>query len=383
MTTVAALGGSQQAGSKLDQSTQNAHTGLAPPRQAEPPQWALAVVAGIVASFTLAASILSWIALPAPFDNPGGLVMWLFGAMCVAIVLVIVGSKLWEARRAAAWPQVTGRIVKSTIEARHQQSADEATTVANVPAVEYEFAVAGTTYRGARISIGEDAGGANADATLARYPLAATVTVYYDPADPTNCVLERDIPPGFGRGCALLVAIGAIVVAGVYWLATGGTKLVAAHLPADANAPLVVLASAMGAMVLLFFFAGWRLSKEAAGWPVTQGTVVVSSTETVHQTEAARDLIFHAPVVEFTYQVHGRQYRSRQITLGAKLAGTRSFAEQIAARYPQGSVVEVHYDSADPSNAVLRLTSSASWLLLVLALFCFGVAVHASAILRH
>jgi hypothetical protein len=354
-----------------------------PARQARPPNWALAAIAGIVATFTLAASILSWIDLPAPFDDAGGLVMLLFGAMCVAIVLVIVVSKLWEARRAAAWPQAAGRIVKSTIEARRQRSADEATTVTNVPVVEYEYSVAGTTYRGTRISIGEDSGGANTDATLARYPAAATVMVYYDPADPTDCVLEHDIPPGFGRGCALMVAIGATVVAGVYWLATSGTDLVAAHFPEDANAPLVVLTSAMGVLVLAFFFAGRRMSKEAAGWPVTRGTVAISSTETVHQWDRGRDLILHAPVVEFTYRVHGHEYRSRQITLGAKLAGTRSLAEQIAARYPQGSAVEVHYDSANPSNAVLQVASSIGWLLLVLALFCFGVAIQASGILRH
>ncbi len=352
-------------------------------RQAGPPQWAIAAVAAIVASFVLAASILSSFELPPPFDHAGPLVMWLFGATCVAIIFVIVGSKLWEARRAAAWPQVTGRIVKSTIEARRHQFAGEETTVTNVPVVEYEFAVAGTTYRGSRVSIGEDTGDANTDATLARYPVGATVMVYYDPADPTDCVLERDIPQGFGRGCALLVAIGAMMAACVYWLATGGTKLVAAHLPEGANAPLVVLTSAMGAVVLVFFFAGRRIAREAAGWPVTRGTVVISSTETLHQTQQGRDVISYAPVVEFTYQVNDRDYRSRQITLGAKLAGTRSFAEQIAARYPQGSRVEVHYEPANPSNAVLQITSSASWLLLGIALFCFGVAVYSTGILRH
>jgi Protein of unknown function (DUF3592) len=354
-----------------------------PARRAEPPQWALAAVAGIVAAFTLAASVLTWFDLPAPFDDAGGLIMLLFGAMCVAIILVIAASKLWEARRAAAWPQAPGRIVKSTIEARHQRFAGEATAVTNVPVVEYEFAVADTTYRGSRISIGEDSGGANTDTTLARYPVSAAIMVYYNPADPTDCVLERDIPRGFGRGCALMVVIGATVVAGLYWLATSGTDRVAAHLPEDGNAPLVVLTSAMGVFVLAFFLAGRRMSKDAAGWPVTRGTVVISSTETVYQTDRGRDLILHAPVVEFTYQVHGLEYRSRQVTLGAKLAGTRSFAEQIAARYPQGSAVEVHYESANPSNAVLQVASSASWLLLVLALFCFGVAVQASGILRH
>jgi hypothetical protein len=148
-----------------------------PARQGGPPKWALAAVAGIVASFSLAASILSWIDLPAPLDDAGGLVMWLFGAMCAAIIVVIVAGKLWEVRRAAAWPQTAGRIVKSAVEARRRQSADEATTVTNVPVVEYEFAVAGTTYRGTRISIGEDSGGANTDTTLARYPVAATVMV--------------------------------------------------------------------------------------------------------------------------------------------------------------------------------------------------------------
>ena len=303
-----------------------------PARPAGPPKWALAAVAGIVAAFTLAASVLSWIDLPAPFDDAGGLIMWLFGAMCVAIVLVIVVSKLWEARRAATWPQVAGRIVKSTIEARHQRSAGEATAVTNVPVVEYEFAVAGTTYRGTRISIGEDSGGANTDTTLARYPVAATVMVYYDPADPTDCVLERDIPHEFGRGCALMVAVAATVIAGVYWLATSGKDLVAARLPADANPPLVVLTSAMGAVVLAFFLAGRRMSKDAAGWPVTRGTVVISSTETVCQTDRGRELIFHAPVVEFTYQAHGHEYRSRQITLGTKLAGKSRRATRKAAQ---------------------------------------------------
>jgi Protein of unknown function (DUF3592) len=353
-----------------------------PARRAGPPKWTLAAVAGIVAAFALAASVLSQIDLPAPFDDAGGLVMRLFGAMCVAIILVIVVSKLWEARRAAAWPQAAGHIVKSAIEGRHHGFAGDATAVTNVPVVEYEFVVAGTTYRGTRISIGEDSGGPNTDATLARYPVAAAVMVYYDPADPTDCVLERDIPSEFGRGCALMAVIGAIVVAGVYWLATGGKALVAAHLPADANAPLVVLTSAMGVLVLAFFFAGRRLSKDAAGWPVTRGTVVISSTESVLSADG-RDLVLHAPLVEFTYQVHGREYRSRQVTLGVELSGTQSSAEQIAARYPQGSAVEVHYDPANPSNAVLQVASSVSWLLLVLALFCFGVAVAASGVLRH
>jgi hypothetical protein len=195
--------------------TRSPGTSVPARRRTGPPPWALAGIAGIVGTFALAASILSeldvspWIRLPKPFDDNGGLTIVLFTAMCVAVIVVIVASKVWEAHRAAAWPPADGRVVKSATEARRHQFSGEATTVTNVPAVEYEFAVAGTTYRGARIGIGEDSGGANTEATLARYPVGATVTVYYDPADPTDCVLERDIPRGVGRGCALFAAIGA------------------------------------------------------------------------------------------------------------------------------------------------------------------------------
>jgi hypothetical protein len=139
----------------------------------------------------------------------------------------------------------------------------------------------------------------------------------------------------------------------------------------------------MGLAASAFFFAARRISEEAAGWPVTPGKVVISSTETFYEWSDGQEQIFHAPVVEFTYQVHGHEYRSRQITLGSKLAGTQSLAARIAARYPQGSAVKVHYDPANASNAVLQVASSLNWLPLALALFCFGVAAYASGVLGH
>jgi hypothetical protein len=88
--------------------------------------------------------------------------------------------------------------------------------VKNVPAVEYEFSVSDRTYRGARIAIGDDSGGANIEATLARYPVNKNVTVYYEPADPNNCVLERDVPKGLASGCLAMLAIAAASVGGIY-----------------------------------------------------------------------------------------------------------------------------------------------------------------------
>jgi hypothetical protein len=44
------------------------------------------------------------------------------------------------------------------------------TRIVNVPMIEYEFSFNGQKYTGRRIGIGEDAGGSNIEATLARYP---------------------------------------------------------------------------------------------------------------------------------------------------------------------------------------------------------------------
>jgi hypothetical protein len=59
------------------------------------------------------------------------------------------------------------------------------------------------------------------------------------------------------------------------------------------------------------------------------------------------------------------------------------FSTSMRSAGTENSAVDVHYEPTNPSNAVLQVTSSTSWLLLMLALFWFGVAVHVSGILRH
>ncbi len=100
-----------------------------------------------------------------------------------------------------------------------------------MPAVEYEFSVGGRKVRGNRIGIGEDSGGADTEATLRRYTVGAAVTVYYDPANPKNCVLERGVPEGVGKGLAIIVGFVIAFVGVVYWLATGAPRLVEHHYP--------------------------------------------------------------------------------------------------------------------------------------------------------
>ena len=142
-----------------DSAARDAPPAAAAPSGSGPPPWALAVVVG-----TIAIAILAGV-LPVrtylPFGDSDYFYVGLIAAPMVVLFVVAVLAKLLEVRRASTWSTAAGRIVSSGTEARHHSFAGSATTVATVPVVEYEFFVGGRTWRGSRISIGEDAGGAN------------------------------------------------------------------------------------------------------------------------------------------------------------------------------------------------------------------------------
>ncbi|MFO1163286.1 MAG: DUF3592 domain-containing protein [Reyranellaceae bacterium] len=167
-------------------------------RAFKPPTWALAIIVGSVVLVVLAFMLLrgrhnAW-REALPFGNSDFFWIGLIFLPMVVLVVVAILVKLIEMRRAATWPSTMGRIVRSeNQEERHTNDADQV-TVTTVAVVEYEFTVAGRTWRGNRVSIGETL---NTDATLERYPVGRVVEVFYDAADPRNCVLERD--PWSGR----------------------------------------------------------------------------------------------------------------------------------------------------------------------------------------
>ena len=207
------------------------------------------------------------------------------------------------------------------------------------------------------------------------------MSVHYDPANPRNCVLERDIPAGVGKGLVILVAFVVAVVVGIYYLATSGPGLLSGFLPDSDNAPVVMFAAGFGLLVLLFFIASFRLSRKAADWPMVRGSVLSSGSERIQKRESGRTQTYYVPAVEYGYRVHDVDYVSRQIKLGVVLSADPAYAAMVAARYPQGSRVDVHYDPANPSNAALENPRGVHWLLLAVALGCFAVAAHAAGVI--
>jgi len=347
-----------------------------PGRSGEPPTWAVVTVIAVIVSV----SFLFWllddnVALRAwlPFGLSDYFFVGLIALPMVTLILVALLAKLIDLRHAKSWTTTQGHIAVSKVAARHHQFAGSETTVKNEPVVEYEFTVGNRRYRGSRIGIGDDAGGANTEATLKRYPAGATVTVFYDPADPRNCVLERDMPEGVAKGCLVLLVAAAVLIVGGYFLLTTGMDFLERHVLAG-RAPITMFAACFGAFVLLFFFSFRAYSKRAANWPAVPGTVVSSATERIEKVEDGRRTITYAPAVEYSYRVNDIEYRSRTINLGITAAGSQGWAEKVAARYPVGRTLEVHHDPADPTVAALENSTGASWIILLVALACFALA---------
>ncbi len=188
------------AGERTGQGPDAPHTKFVPdtrPLQGKsgdnPPTWAIAVVVGVIGLVGLifGAEQMSRGAIRdhVPFGDSDLFWIGLIFLPMLALVLVAIASKTLELRRAKGWAQTTGRILSAKVEVRRHQFAGEPETVKNVPAVQYEFHVGARKVIGSRIGIGDDAA-ANPEATLKRYPAGANVTVYYDPRDPTQCVLD-------------------------------------------------------------------------------------------------------------------------------------------------------------------------------------------------
>ena len=358
-----------------------------PPRRdgSEPPPAAIVVFIALVVGLPMLASVLGFFGIDwrsfLPWSHSDNWYIAAIFAPIPLLLLVALVTKLIEARRASKWAQTTGRIVKSATEARHHQFQGEAETVKNFPDVEYEFSAGGKNYRGSRVGIG-DIGADEIDATLAKYPVGKSVTVFYDPKNPNECVLERDVPRFVLSGCLMMTVVAAAGITGFYYAVTNATQLLAGRLPPQGK-PEATVAFACFGLAILFFFAMYRrYLKQARSWPSVKGKIVESRVETYVKREDGRDRTQYSPLVEYVYRVNDREYRSRQIRFSMRVQGSEAFAQKEAARYPIGAEVVVHYDPNNFSNAALEGPGGYPWIMLAAAAFCFGAAVFASGIFR-
>ena len=106
-----------------------------------------------------------------------------------AIFLAILLYMRRKVNQVSGWPSTQGVITSSTLESR---SSEDGYT--HYPAVYYSYQVSGQAHKGNRIAPGVDVGGSGARKVIARYPMGAPVTVYYNPQNPADAVLEKQAP---------------------------------------------------------------------------------------------------------------------------------------------------------------------------------------------
>ncbi len=315
-----------------------------------------------------------------PFGNSDFFWIGLIFLPMLALILVAIATKLIEMQRAKSWVETTGHIVRSQTAVRRHQFDGEAETIKTVPDVEYEFKVGARTVHGMRIGIGDEAL-ADPEATLKRYPVGAHVSVYYDPRDPKNCVLERG-GPDIGKreaasGCVEGLALLAVLAGALWWLVNFGPDFVRAHFPhTHAEPPFVLAVTGFALLLLLFFIGARRRSKQAANWPSVRGKIVSSNVEEYQERDSdGRLRTNYRPAVEFAFSVRGQEYHGNQIKLDLSVSAGRGYAEKVVAKYPAGSAVAVHYDPAHPATAALENPTGATWIIAAAGLGFLAFAV--------
>lgn len=237
--------------------------------------------------------------------SEGAVVLIIFATLFPGLILVALVVKLVEVRRVKRWPETTGKVVASRVQSRRNEQGDPGydfhdTEVTNEPFVQYEYAVGSQKYRCSRIDIGEKTSGFELEAILDRYPVGAEVTVYYNPADPSKAMLERDLPrvAYLGMGCLLVVFVGGPLLAMLVY--HNSLDWLKPHLANPQSAPFVAASGGFGLAVFLFALGMYGVVRRASRWPTTQGRIISSGPETVvrRDTETgARRTMYRSSVV--------------------------------------------------------------------------------------
>ncbi len=314
----------------------------------------------------------------------GAIIVPIFLAAFPIIIIALVTRMTLRVRKAKTWVEGRARITKSKVEIQRHRFQGGTTTLKNKAAVEYDFAVGEKTIHGDRISVG-DAPADNVDGTMKRYPVGANAAVFYDPANPEDCVLERDPPASLGciwTGTAVVVLVYVAVVWS-FWnsrnIITHLGKVFTTVFPKLHHPFIVIGAGLAGLFCLASGIWNRRHQRKAFPWLPTKGIIVSSTVESYVSSagDSKSQRTSYKAVIEFRYMVDGQEYHN---TAGES-GGSQSSAEAEVARWPEGTEVEVHYDPKKPTASGLEvdtemmLTGRHSF---VVAFVLLAVAIYAA-----
>ena len=308
-------------------------------------------------------------------------VLLLSGGICL-LALVVTATRFFAVFRIRNWAQAEGKILTSeTRRCRVGESGPETR-----PHILYEYTTGGKTHCSHQLKPrGIPMGELDLPHFLGRYPVGASAQVYYNPANPSEAVLERESLwlTGERLGCVALFA--AAVALGLAFGLKPLHGLVERWFPNTENEGVLVVTTALGVYLILFGLMWIRQGVTERLWPTVTGTVVssaVGSFRTAGGGAKVAARMFQATVF-YEYEAGGRRYRSSQIRR-EKISGSEGLANGVVEKYPAGSQVLVHYNPSNPADAVLETSATLGFVVLwAMALLMFAVAASVSGYFRH
>jgi hypothetical protein len=304
------------------------------------------------------------------------------------VALVFAGAGLyflaWSGRRLALnlsvsrWHVTIGKVTASKVDIN-----GDSNTYRYTPALIYEYQVAGHSYIGDQIHFATSGQMTprQAQQQLAPYPPGARVQVYYRPSSPERAVLE----PGFNRAFLLPFFLGAVFavcgsVGALVALGLVNPEILFGWAESAWFEEMLFIALPYAALVAGLAVCGMALSfqrriRASHMWPHARGKVVEAdiASEMSSSSSVAGGRLYW-PEIAFEYEVEGRVYIANTVRLVECHSSNPEPAERLVRRYPKGTVVDVRYDPADPSQALLEPAAAGVWLFWAVGLVFVFVA---------
>jgi hypothetical protein len=140
----------------------------------------------------------------------------------VGLILVYIALRARRrVRDSMNWATTMGTVLFSAVDERTSYSSESGTTTSYYPKVVYEYRVMGQRFQSDRFNLGEvGIGNYNqVAAKVAQYPQGAPIQVYYNPANPVECALERVAP---SSNVMLLVVVVIFAILGCTGIMVAG-----------------------------------------------------------------------------------------------------------------------------------------------------------------
>lgn len=160
-------------------------------------------------------------------ENTSDIALQLFYLACMGLFLLVFlgggGYLIYRSnldrnktKQSLTWPSTQGRVIESRVVEGRSTDSDGDTSKTFRPYVKYDYQVIGTTFTSDKLSIGPAVSTSNLRKTQDKVnglPPGAVVTVFYNPDDPAEAVLEqRSNAPAMLVVGIILVFIGLCVL---------------------------------------------------------------------------------------------------------------------------------------------------------------------------